>query len=261
MMVNEPSLDKEEVLYLELQADLGITKHLGGLSATEELVKLCRIGKDKNVLDVGCGAGKTPCYLAETYGCEVVAVDISRRMIDRSRERAKRSGVEGRVEFKVADVQDLPFEDDLFDVVVGESIAAFVEDKRKAVAEYGRVAIPGGYIGLNETTWIMTPPPVELIEYLVRTTGARPKTSKAWQELLEALGLRDVEVRTHKVSLLSEWVDEARWLDLRDFLGPWSRLLVRYLRSPAYRRFVKGTWPMPKGYFEYLGYGTYVGKK
>jgi len=56
-------------------------------------------------------------------------------MISWSKKRAKRSKVENKVEFKVADVQKLPFNDGIFDVVLGKSILAFVEDKQRAVSE------------------------------------------------------------------------------------------------------------------------------
>jgi ubiquinone/menaquinone biosynthesis C-methylase UbiE len=75
-------------------------------------------------------------------------------MIDRSNEAAKREGVEDSVEFQVADAQDLPFENDLFDAVITESVTAFPEDKQLAVREYVRVIRPGGYVGLNESTWL-----------------------------------------------------------------------------------------------------------
>ena len=84
---------------------------MGGLKATRELIELCHIDKDTYILDVGCGAGATPCYLAKRHGCRVVGVDISEGMIDRSNERARREGVEDRVEFRVADAQNIPFED------------------------------------------------------------------------------------------------------------------------------------------------------
>lgn len=45
-------------VYLDLQAALGITKHMGGLASTEELVELCIIGSGKSFLDVGRGTGK-----------------------------------------------------------------------------------------------------------------------------------------------------------------------------------------------------------
>jgi len=53
-----------------LQADIGITKYAGGLKTTRELIELCHINKDTYVLDVGCGVGLTPCYLAKSMAVE-----------------------------------------------------------------------------------------------------------------------------------------------------------------------------------------------
>jgi ubiquinone/menaquinone biosynthesis C-methylase UbiE len=138
--------------FFDFAAKVDITKHIGSLEATQALIELCHIGEGKYVLDVGCGVGVTPCSIARRYGCRVVGVDILEGMIERSKERAKREGVMDRVEFRVADAQDLPFEDDLFDAVITESVTAFPEDKQKAVNEYVRVAKPGGYVGLSEST-------------------------------------------------------------------------------------------------------------
>lgn len=60
------------------------------------------------------------------------------------------SRIEDGVEFRVADVQDLPFEADLFDAVIGESVIAFPENENEAVGECVRVTKPGGYVGFNE---------------------------------------------------------------------------------------------------------------
>lgn len=76
-----------------------------------------------------------PC---ERIACRVVGVDISPRMVERSWERAHRERVTDRVEFRVADAQDLPFEDNWFDAVITESVTAFPEDKQEAVNEYVR---------------------------------------------------------------------------------------------------------------------------
>ena len=119
-------------------------------------------------------------------------------MIDWSNERAKREGVENSIKFKVAKAQNLPLEDALFDVVIGESVTTFLKDKQRRVSEYVRVTKPGGYVGLNEMTWTKVLPPTELIEYYSRTTGAKPETSDGWGELLEGSGLRDIVVRTYK---------------------------------------------------------------
>ena len=74
-------------------ARVGITKHVGGLESTEKLVKLCHIGSGSRVLDVGCGVGATPCYIAQVHGCRVVGVDISAAMIERSKQRAAKQGL------------------------------------------------------------------------------------------------------------------------------------------------------------------------
>ncbi len=49
--------------YFDWQVKVGATRHLGGLKATEDLVKSCNISKDKRVLEVGCGVGLTLCYV------------------------------------------------------------------------------------------------------------------------------------------------------------------------------------------------------
>ena len=269
-MENKKQLSPEEISEreppfdtFELYAYLDLSKHLGGLKATKELIELCHIDKGKYVLDVGCGVGATPCYIAKRHDCRVVGVDISKRMIDRSNERAKREGVENRVEFKIADAQNLPFEDALFDAVIGESITAILEDKQRAVSEYVRVTKPGGYVGLNETTWVKTPPPTELVEYVSRTWGVKAEipTSDGWEELLGGSGLRDIVVRTYKISTLSEGVNRIRRYGLKHFLRVWHRFLSLYIVSPARRRIIKEMLATPKNMVEYLGYGIYVGRK
>ncbi|KPK79572.1 MAG: hypothetical protein AMS27_17885, partial [Bacteroides sp. SM23_62_1] len=89
--------------FFDFAAKVGLTKQLGGIGATEELIKLCHISEGKYVLDVGCGVGVTSCLIAKKYGCKVFGVDINEGMIKRSEERAKKGGIENSVDFKVAD--------------------------------------------------------------------------------------------------------------------------------------------------------------
>jgi ubiquinone/menaquinone biosynthesis C-methylase UbiE len=267
-MRNRKQLSQEktlepEISYFGLQAYWGATKHMGGLKATKELIESCHIKKDTYVLDVGCGVGVTSCYLAKNYGCKVVGVDISEMMIYRANERRKREHVEDRVEFRVADVQNLPFENDIFDVVISESVITFVKDKQRAVNECVRVTKPGGYIGLNEETW-MKMPPQEIVEYYYRTWDIKAETltSDNWKELLRKSGLKDIVVRTYKFkSSLNEYIDELRFY-IKDYPGMLYRALFLYIKSPAFRKYTKGRYTsLPKNFFEYLGYGIYVGRK
>ena len=62
MTMTQKSEQKEsEQHFFDFAAEIGLTKHMGGLKATEELIELCRIGEGSYVLDVGCGAGQTAC--------------------------------------------------------------------------------------------------------------------------------------------------------------------------------------------------------
>lgn len=253
-----------ELTYFEAQAYWGATKHMGGLKATKELIELCNIDKGKQVLDVGCGVGATPCYIAKRHGCRVVGVDISEKMIDWANKRAKRKGVENLVEFRVADAQNLPFKDDLFDVVIGESVITFIEDKKRAISEYLRVTKPGGYVGFNEETWIKTPPK-EFIEYTSHMWDIEVEipNQNQWEELLRGTGLKDLVARTQTFNASwGEYISEIGRYGIIDFLKMMYRALALYIKTPTFRKYTKGRFTsLPKGFFEYLGYGIYVGRK
>jgi len=255
---------KEE--FFDFAAEVGLTKHIGGVQATDEIAGLCHIGPGSYVLDVGCGAGVTPAYLAKQYGCRVAGVDISAGMIQKSQERAQREGVADRVELRVADAQDLPFEDGLFDAVITESVTAFPADKQKAVLEYARVTKPGGYVGLNESTWLKVPPPPEMVAWVSQDIGAtvKPLTEAEWTGLLKGAGLSEITVRIRQVDLRDESKGILQRYGCAGMLGVLGRMLALYARNPAYRRFVKQVRRegiTPQNLDEYFGYGLYVGQK
>jgi ubiquinone/menaquinone biosynthesis C-methylase UbiE len=243
----------------ELVAEVGFKKyfHLGGFEATRELIDLCPISESSCVIDIGCASGKTACYLAQRYRCNVIGVDILPGMVERAKERARAEGVTGRVEFKVGDAQKLPLGDDLFDIVLGEFITGLVDDKDSAVREYIRVAKPGGTIGLNEATWLRAPPPQEIIGFLIRTVGFKGElfTSEGWKELLERYGMKEIMVRTFKAESLRDPKE-----DIKDLVRSFPRVLYSLIRRPKFREFIKMSIAVPKNLIDYFGYGLYVGR-
>jgi ubiquinone/menaquinone biosynthesis C-methylase UbiE len=187
-------------------------------------------------------------------------------MVERSKERAQREGVADRVEFRVADAQDLPFEGDLFDAVITESVTAFPEDKQRAVNEYVRVTKPGGYVGLNESAWLKVPPPPELVAWASQDLGAnvKPLTSGEWVGLLESAGLREIVLKTYEINVQNEARGILRRYGCRGMLRVLGRIFALYAKSPDYRRFVKEVREdgiTPENLDEYFGYGVYVGRK
>ncbi len=252
--------------FFDFAAEADITKHLGGLEATKELITLCHIDKNSYVLDVGCGVGQTACHIAKKYGSRVVGVDISQKMIERSRERAEREEVTDRAEFMVMDAQDLHFEDDLFDAVITESVTAFPEDKQQAVREYTRVTKLGGWIGLNESTWLKTSPPPKVLEWVSQDLGAhvKPLTSDEWITLLEGAHLTVEAVKIRQITVKEETKGIIRRYGYRGMIRSTYRALIMYLKNPAYRKFVKevkNRGIVPDDLEDFFGYGLYLARK
>ncbi len=252
--------------FFDFAAEVGLTKHIGSLEATKKLLSLCGIDQEEQVLDVGCGAGATPVFIAKEYGCRVLCVDLKARMVERANEAAARAGVSNLVECRVGDAQDLPFENDLFDIVITESVTALPEDKQKAVNEYFRVTKPGGYVGLNESTWIKYPPTAEMEAWVKQDVGgnAEPQTAEAWKAMLENAGLQDVQGIVSPIKIADEAKGMMGRYGCRAILRIYGRLIGLYIRSSDYRAFVKKISQggiVPKNLEEYFGYGLYVGHK
>lgn len=246
--------------FLDMQAEVGVTKHIGGYEATDELLSLCHIEDAREVLNVGCGIGVGSTYIAKKHGSRVVGVDISEKMVKWSRQRAREARVEDKVEFRIANVLDLPFEDNRFDVVFAESVLIFLEDKARAIRECVRVTKPGGYIGLNEAYWVEQPSP-EHMEQVKRAVAPSILTLVAWQSLWEASGLQERVVHKRWINIRGEVRSRIQWIGWWWIIRAWGRALRLYFTNPATRQAIKDTFDVPPEVFENMGYGLFVGRK
>jgi SAM-dependent methyltransferase len=119
------------------------------------------------VLEVGCGWGELAEWIARDTGAEVIATDLSPRMVELTRER----GVDARL----ADVQALPFRDGEFDVVVAAWMLYHVPDLDRGLAEIARVLRPGG-------TFVATTNSRLHLHELRELVGSGPSTLKFSRE-------------------------------------------------------------------------------
>jgi SAM-dependent methyltransferase len=250
-----------EVSYLDFQAEVGITKHVGGFAATDELLALCHIEDAREVLNIGCGIGVGVAYIARKFGCRVVGVDISEKMIEWSRLRAREEKVEDKVELRVANVLDLPFEDNRFDAVIVESVLAFVDDKPRAIRECKRVTKPSGYVGLNESLWTKEPSQ-EMMALARDSVGSSIPSEETWKSLWEDSGLSERTVSLRRVDTRLEIQDRLSWVGRRWVLRGLGRLLRLYLTDPRMRQSVKNFFGSSAlDSMQTIGYGLFAGKK
>lgn len=267
MTTEKPEATKDYT-YFGIQSSWGITKHLGGRKATDRLVELCGITSASKVLEIGCGVGITSCYLAKKAGCALTSIDLNEQMIAWSKKRAEQEGLADRITFRPADAQELPFEDATFDAVISESVTAFTKDKPRAISEYKRVLKPRGYVGLTEASWVKSPPPAELVEFLsVSMEGAAFLKPDAWLALLEEGGFADLHGEVTRLTVMSQFASDLggqSWRDIGDRFRAMGAFIGQYFKDPEMRRYAKKLMPSRrtmKDLFTYFGYGIYTGKK
>lgn len=127
--------------YFDMLAKLGIgNAHPGGFTATLKQFEHYPLPAASRILEVGCGTGRTSCYLA-AQGHEVIGIDIHPDMITKAKIRAEKENAS--IQFLEGDASSLPFPNESFDVIFVESVSIFT-DTGKALSEYYRVLRTGG---------------------------------------------------------------------------------------------------------------------
>ncbi|MFC7591413.1 SAM-dependent methyltransferase [Nonomuraea antimicrobica] len=168
--------------------------------------ELRRLRGDERLLDLGCGRGTVLLLAAgRLESGRATGVDLwrsrgrSRARPPAARVNAEVEGVAERVDLVTADLRDLPFGDDVFDVVVSSRAVHTVRDadgRAEVVREAHRVLRPGGLM-------------------LIADVGH----TAAYEETLRGLGVVDVRRR------------DAGWRFWAG--GPWSGTVIVEARKPA----------------------------
>lgn len=114
-------------------------------SITETLRRLSLL-PGMRVLDVGCGTG---ILLSEVFDQQPTArlagVDQSSEMLGVAFARLGE-----RAELHVGTAENLPFEDESFDIVICTNMLHFVREKTPVLAEFARVLVPNGTVVITD---------------------------------------------------------------------------------------------------------------
>lgn len=144
------------------------------------------------ILEVGVGTGKNIAYYPPD--AQVIAIDLSERMLAYARKRSQELGI--TVDLRHMDAQNLDFSHYSFDTIVATFVYCSVPDPVLGLREIGRVIRPGGDIWLLEHMRINRPVVGTLMDVLnpvvVRIMGAN--INRRTVENVEAAGLNIVHV-------------------------------------------------------------------
>jgi ubiquinone/menaquinone biosynthesis C-methylase UbiE len=188
------------------------------LAIRDRIVELCEPRRDDRVVDLGAGTGLLSLALAPRVH-EVVAVDISERMLDRLDDAAAADGIHN-VEPLVGDLRRLPLEDESATLVVSNYAFHHLDDagKELALAEARRILRPGGRLVIGDMMFSLSLEPrdrrlvlekiaallkrgpagvVRILRNAARVLAGRweqPAAPETWERMLTARGFENVRI-------------------------------------------------------------------
>jgi SAM-dependent methyltransferase len=105
----------------------------------ESMLNAAKVGQGTRFLDAGCGGGGASVLAAER-GAQVSGLDAAEGLLTFARRRVPDG------DFRVGDIESLPFDDEAFDAVFAANSVQYTEDRVGALRELGRVCAPEGRI-------------------------------------------------------------------------------------------------------------------
>jgi ubiquinone/menaquinone biosynthesis C-methylase UbiE len=187
----------------------------------EDLCEALDLRAGQKVLDVAAGNGNVSLAAARRW-CDVTSTDYVPALLERGRERAAADRFD--ITFREADAEQLPFDDDSFDVVVSTFGVMFTPDQDRAASELMRVCRRGGKIGLANWT------PDGFIGQVFKTIGkhlpppAGARSPALWgtrNRLDELFDPRATSLAATVRSFNFRYKSAQHWLDIfRTYYGP-----------------------------------------
>jgi len=187
----------------------------------ETLAEAADVRGGERVLDVAAGNGNASLAAARRFA-EVTSTDYVPALLDKAAARAAAEGLE--MAFQVADVENLPFADQSFDVVLSTFGAMFAPDHQRTADEMLRVLRPGGRLGM--TNWT----PESFIGQLFRLIGrhvpppAGLQSPAAWgteSHCAALFGKRAAAMRCERRHFNFRYRSAAHFVQVfRDYYGP-----------------------------------------
>jgi SAM-dependent methyltransferase len=159
-----------------------------------------KIREGDTVVDLGSGAGNDAFVARAIVGerGRVIGIDMTEPMIEKARRNAQNLG-HRNVEFRLGEIEQVPLDDAVADVVVSNCVLNLVPNKIKAFAEIFRILKPGAHFSISDVV-LLQPLPEALrmaVEmYAGCVTGAILKDE--YLRIITDQGFENVHVQSEK---------------------------------------------------------------
>ena len=118
----------------------------------KKVLQMVKDAKPKSILDIATGTGDLAIMFAESQAERIVGLDISVGMLEVGKQKIKQLQLDNRIDMLVGDSENLPFEDNTFDLVTVSFGIRNFENLEKGLSEILRVLSPNGQLIVLETS-------------------------------------------------------------------------------------------------------------
>lgn len=205
-----------EDIHVGLYADETVPIRTASRLTVEKMAACVDIKADTRVLDIGAGYGGSARYLASTYGCSVVCLNLSGVQNERNRARNREVGLDQKIEVIDASFDEIPLEDERFDLVWSQDAILHGPDKPKVFAEAARVLKPGGHLLFTDPMQAEGVERASLQAILDRIHLESMGSVELYRKLAAQVGLRDVELIDLSEQLPNHYASVLRDLENRE---------------------------------------------
>lgn len=110
----------------------------------KKVVKSVKKANPKTVLDIATGTGDLAIQIAKSTQAQITGFDLSAGMLEVGRKKVTKEKLDGRIEMIQGDAENMPFENNSFDVITVAFGVRNFENLKKGLDEIYRVLKPGG---------------------------------------------------------------------------------------------------------------------
>jgi len=163
----------------------------GGIDTTLEFLEQLDLKPNQKVLDVGCGIGGGNFLMADKYGVECLAMDLSSNMVGIAWERAQ-AHKNSKTQFEIGDICKQKFPENYFDVIYSRDTILHIDDKEGLFAKFKKWLKPNGKIFISDYCCGPKPWSKEFETY-VAGRGYDLRTPAEYGQIFVNLGFRNVK--------------------------------------------------------------------